>query len=88
MATVRGETCYGWTCPCGHRNYEEGVPVELTAEDRSEIEDRCEVDLSDCSAPGELVCMPDEVTCRKCGAVHEVFDPRDGSAVVDWSDPQ
>jgi hypothetical protein len=82
MATVKLQTCYGWTCPCGNRNYGEGVPVELTQEDRAEIEEREEVDLSDVMQTGDLVCMPEEVTCAKCGAEHEAFDPREDGE--DW----
>jgi hypothetical protein len=77
MAVVKIFTGYYWDCPCGARNFEEGVPAELTQEDRAEIEEREGIDLSELGN-GDLVSYPDEVTCNKCGAEHEVVDPREG----------
>lgn len=76
MAVVKGFVAYAWSCPCGHRNYEEGVPVELTPEDKQEIEEREEVDMSE-FRPGDLVAMPEEVVCQACAAKHELYDPRE-----------
>lgn len=66
-----------WDCPsCGNRNlsYGDFEPDEATLEDAREY-------FQDQSiAPGDLGCLPDEVVCSKCCAVHQVEQPQDEEA--------
>lgn len=84
MAVVKLFTAYFWDCPCGQRNFSESVPVELSDDDKHYLAVREGIDVEDIGRTGDFVTMPDEVTCSKCQAEHEVIDPRESASDRWW----
>lgn len=69
---VEMRCAYEWTCPdCGRDNFERAMVMELSEEDRVEMEEEHGIEPG---ATGDWVSRPDEVTCPHCGGEFETED--------------
>jgi transcription elongation factor Elf1 len=70
MAKVQVQLCYMWTCPCGHKNYAEGL--EMTPEELAESLEDAGIAVPDDTA---AIALPEFVVCRRCFDKHETESP-------------
>lgn len=73
MAKVQVQLCYMWTCPCGHKNYAEGLEQEMTPEELAES-----LDDNGVQPPPDVVALalPEFVVCQACFNKHETDAPQ------------
>lgn len=77
--TVQLSTAFTWRCVCGKRNFVLPERADLTPDEREdayrELNDlEAWQELPDDWRNFEMVSMPEEVTCKKCGKRFETED--------------
>lgn len=72
MAIVRVQLCYMWMCPCGHKNYAEGLEQEMTPDQLADSIEAAGIEVPDDTV---ALALPEFVVCRRCFEKHETAGP-------------
>jgi len=75
-----------WTCDkCYTDNFEQGIIVEMSPEEKMDYAEQFGVDPQDVKS-GEWMTIPEDVTCRNCGAKYNTVHWKDDSHDVSFDE--